>query len=391
MAKKTICTCFMVLAVVFVHQSNCLTQSQINYLKQKLNERYSQVDYSENNIGFEYSASETFESDSKQDKQEEDTNEIQEDDDDVHVINVDIRMPNVQPTHENEYFCHALEMPMDRSVFIIGYDPQAEMGTAHHMLLYGCSKPGSRNNTWNCGEMASSNDGPVCDEGSKILYAWAMDAPSLELPKDVGFEVGGDTGINQLVLQVHYGKIGDKIKEHFIDDSGITLQITDQPKRLSAAVYLLGSEGRVPGHSTVYMESACSYEHSQVLYPFAFRVHTHKLGKVVSAYRIRNQQWTEIGRQDPHKPEMFYPIEKNMTIEYGDILAARCTMVNDMDKTVFTGATSDDEMCNFYMMYYTSGTLPDIDNCFRGEKFHWQNYFKNIPSDASNLPKSKEE
>lgn len=41
----------------------------------------------------------------------------------------------------------------------------------------------------NCGEMASDNPqyavGPVCKEGAKIVYAWAMDAPKLTLPKGI--------------------------------------------------------------------------------------------------------------------------------------------------------------------------------------------------------------
>ena len=45
---------------------------------------------------------------------------------------------------------------------------------------------------------------PVCAPGSasQIIYAWAMDAPELELPQGVGFRVGGGTNIKYLVLQV---------------------------------------------------------------------------------------------------------------------------------------------------------------------------------------------
>ena len=39
----------------------------------------------------------------------------------------------------------------------------------------------------NCGEMAVQNPkyamGPVCAEGAQIVYAWAMDAPNLKMPK----------------------------------------------------------------------------------------------------------------------------------------------------------------------------------------------------------------
>ena len=62
------------------------------------------------------------------------------------------------------------------------------MSTAHHMLLYGCLVPGGEEGgVWSCGEMLAQNsgvaNGPVCAEGSQIVYAWAMDAPSLTLPK----------------------------------------------------------------------------------------------------------------------------------------------------------------------------------------------------------------
>ena len=66
--------------------------------------------------------------------------------------------------------------------------------------------------TWNCGEMATPEPGletrPVCGSGtSQIIYAWAMDAPALELPDGVGFRVGAGTDIKYLVLQVHYASV----------------------------------------------------------------------------------------------------------------------------------------------------------------------------------------
>ena len=67
----------------------------------------------------------------------------------------------------------------------------------------------------NCGEMASSakgentfKTGPVCRGGKQsIIYAWALDAPKLVLPKDVSFKLGGKTDIKYLVLQVHYANV----------------------------------------------------------------------------------------------------------------------------------------------------------------------------------------
>ena len=64
----------------------------------------------------------------------------------------------------------------------------------------------------NCGEMMRTQGtgmevaGP-CDGNSRVVYAWAMDAPALELPEGVGFKVGAGSDINYLVLQVHYATI----------------------------------------------------------------------------------------------------------------------------------------------------------------------------------------
>lgn len=40
-----------------------------------------------------------------------------------------------------------------------------------------------------------------------MIYAWARDAPMLTLPPDVGFQIGKNTAIKYLVLQVHYATV----------------------------------------------------------------------------------------------------------------------------------------------------------------------------------------
>jgi len=108
------------------------------------------------------------------------------------------------------------------------------------------------------------------------------------------------------------------------------------------------------------METSCPlYEIGKVIHPFAYRVHTHELGKcyttcawycwkykficpyittiivgfllligkVVAGYRVKNinkevQKWDLLGKRDPMTPQMFYPIENNITVESGDILVS---------------------------------------------------------------------
>jgi len=273
---------------------------------------------------------------------------------------INFLMNNVQPTVKDTYLCTPMKMN-STPTYIVGFKPHANMKIAHHMLLYGCSTPGRNAEVWNCGEMAhvtsKYDSAGVCGSGSQIVYAWAMDAPSLTLPPDVAFKVGGNSKIKYLVLQVHYKDVSSFLPpQNGHDSSGITLVTTDHPMPKTAGVYLMGTAGSIPAHSIEYMETECQYNGRQELHPFAFRTHTHTHGEVVSGYRIRDGKWTEIGRMSPKKPQMFYnATTQDLVIKSGDILAARCTMRNDGDKKVYIGATQNDEMCNFYMMYYVNG------------------------------------
>ncbi|XP_067666330.1 probable peptidylglycine alpha-hydroxylating monooxygenase 1 isoform X3 [Haliotis asinina] len=274
---------------------------------------------------------------------------------------IDLLMPHVQPKVPDTYLCHGMKLNSSET-YITGFIPNANMNIAHHMLLYGCTDPGMKKPVWNCGEMAASSSefdtAPTCASGPKILYAWAMDAPMLTLPKDVAFAVGGKTDIKYLVLQVHYKNVTTFLPpQNNKDASGLNLitQKTKLPRR--AGVYLMGTGGRIKPKSTVFMETACKFKDDLTIHPFAFRTHTHSLGQVVSGYRIRDGKWTEIGRMSPQKPQMFYnATTPNMTVKQGDILAARCTMINDKDTTVRIGGTQYNEMCNFYIMYSVNGT-----------------------------------
>ncbi|XP_070542827.1 probable peptidylglycine alpha-hydroxylating monooxygenase 1 [Ptychodera flava] len=302
----------------------------------------------------------------------------------------DLRMPDVSPKTHDTYFCYSTPRLPEKEIFITAFEPHAQKETAHHMLLFGCASPGydKKDQVWNCGEMSSDNDeanqGPMCQGSTKILYAWAMDAPDLKLPEGVGFAIGGDTDINYLVLQVHYGHIDKFLDGKTTDNSGMTLHFTPEPLKYQAGVYLMATDGKIPKDKTTHLETACIYRRGPILHPFAFRVHTHKLGKVVAAYRVEDDRWTEIGRRNPQLPQMFYPIkDKSLEIHPGDVLAARCTMVNNLDHTVYVGATMADEMCNFYMMYYTNGKIPQDSECFSA-RYQWSRDL-DVPVDVDKL------
>eukprot|EP00063_Salmo_salar_P026273 XP_014001108.1 PREDICTED: peptidyl-glycine alpha-amidating monooxygenase isoform X2 [Salmo salar] len=253
------------------------------------------------------------------------------------------------------------------------------METAHHMLLYGCRTPVSTTNYWDCGSVKGT-----CEDEASIMYAWARNAPPTRLPPDVGFKVGGKSRITYFVLQIHYGDV-HAFRDHHRDCSGLTLRMTSKPQPFIAGMYLMMSVTTVipPGNKVTNADVACTYN-SYPIYPFAFRTHTHKLGQVVSGYRIRDGKWTLIGRQTPQLPQAFYPATKGINVKYGDTLAARCVFTGEGRTTkTYIGGTSDDEMCNFYMMYYMeSRHAAPFQECMEdGSK----ELFQNIPPEA-NVP-----
>ncbi|CAF3136690.1 unnamed protein product [Rotaria socialis] len=279
---------------------------------------------------------------------------------------LDILMPDVVATHVDDYLCTAYAMDQDKATYITSFNPSATSNDAHHILLFGCTEPGSQEKIWNCGEMSFADDSsaqnyksaPTCASGSSIIYAWALDAEKTELPQDVAFKLGGSTPIKYLVLQVHYANL-DKFKAGETDRSGLILTKSSTPTPKRAGVFLLLTGGYIQSNTEEVFEAACRIDQDIEMHPFAFRTHAHKLGLVNSGYRVRgegdDQEWTEIGRRSPQLPQMFYPTQNDVTIKQGDYVAAACTMYNLQSHIVRIGSTGNDEMCNFYMMYWVDG------------------------------------
>lgn len=70
------------------------------------------------------------------------------------------------------------------------------------------------------------------------------------------------------------------------------------------------------------------------IHPFAFRTHTHGLGRVVSAFFKNSNGWTLIGKRNPQWPQLFEPIVSNITISSGDLMAATCVFDSSMQKSI---------------------------------------------------------
>ncbi|KIH56296.1 copper type II ascorbate-dependent monooxygenase domain protein [Ancylostoma duodenale] len=147
------------------------------------------------------------------------------------------------------YVCTSVPLDPEAEHYLTGYKANVASHNAHHILLFGCEEPGSDDEVWDCGEMTAISDGlqraPTCKNKPAILYAWAKEAPELKLPEGVGFRVGGNSGINYLVMQVHYMQDRDEL-----DHSGVTIQHTEEPQPKTASTMLLVTGGLLPPKAT---------------------------------------------------------------------------------------------------------------------------------------------
>lgn len=255
---------------------------------------------------------------------------------------LDLLMRNASVTMNDEYLCSSYKLPTNDQ-YIVQYEALANAGTAHHILLFGCDEPASSEDYWHCGRLCKSQE--------QILFAWAKNAPRLNLPKDVGFHVGGQTSIKYIVIQVHYV---NPLPPGSLDTSGIRLSMTSLRQRYEAGIYLLLAYSvRIPGNSVnVFADISCQFKASGPIYPFGFRTHAHSLGTVISGYQVNNT-YNLIGKGNPQWPQAFYPVENKVVIQRDDYLVGRCTYNSTgRNRTTYIGASHNDEMCNFYIMYY---------------------------------------
>lgn len=251
-------------------------------------------------------------------------------------------MRNASVTMNDEYLCSSYKLPATDQ-YIVQYEALANAGTAHHILLFGCDEPASSKEYWHCGRLCKSQE--------QILFAWAKNAPPLNLPKDVGFHVGGQTSIKYIVIQIHYV---NPLPPGSLDTSGIRLSMTSLRQRYEAGIYLLLAYSvRIPGNSVnVFADISCQFKASGPIYPFGFRTHAHSLGTVISGYQVNNT-YNLIGKGNPQWPQAFYPVENKVVIQKDDYLVGRCTYNSTgRNRPTYIGASHNDEMCNFYIMYY---------------------------------------
>uniref|UniRef100_A0A5S6QDL4 Peptidylglycine monooxygenase n=1 Tax=Trichuris muris TaxID=70415 RepID=A0A5S6QDL4_TRIMR len=290
---------------------------------------------------------------------------------------IDLKMPATRPAQDEQYMCHGVKV--QEPAYITDFVPIAQVSRVHHLIVFGCSKnfepPGE---VWECESLVCGFEQPG------ILYAWARNAPPLEMPPSVGVPIGGNSSIDYLVLQMHYNL---QFIGNVVDYSGVTLRVTTNVPLFFAGVYLLAADSTKaipPKVAEFPLNMSCVYEEDAVIHPFAYRTHAHALGRIITGYQYRENSFALIGKGNPQWPQWFYPAKKNISIGKGDTIVAQCIFDSTSRSTVTTiGAHGLNEMCNFYMYYFVSAkqgsVIAKLKACQEeGDSFIFDKY----PADA---------
>lgn len=103
------------------------------------------------------------------------------------------------------------------------------------------------------------------------------------------------------------------------------MHLSDVKPAYLAAVYLFVSGESIPPRMDAsYNNISCEYTGEADLHPFAFRTHTHAMGRVVSAYFKHGGKWEQIGKRNPQWPQLFQRSPTGLVIRKGDFMAAMC-------------------------------------------------------------------
>jgi len=265
---------------------------------------------------------------------------------DPNAQKIEIRMPYLSANIDDQ-MCKAFKV--DQDGYITRIQALAKSSTVHHISLFGCDN--TFNNTdraWDCNDLSLC--GRKSRKGEKIrkLFGWSLDATSFKMPDGIGFKAGPNSDMRYLVMNVHYSKNTTN------DHSGIEYMFQKKPVHYGAGMYaFVTNEIAIPPHTkNYYVNMSCDYN-GPTLKVFSFRVHTHEHGYENSAYRVRNQTWTLIGKRDTQLPQQYVPLEHEIEIQKGDVIIGRCSYFNNGTEFVNYGLKHASEMCTIYLAFYS--------------------------------------
>ncbi|GLI64570.1 hypothetical protein VaNZ11_007891 [Volvox africanus] len=279
----------------------------------------------------------------------------------------EVRMSNLSiPAQDTAYLCRDFEVPNSKTkVHITNWQVAIDNPRqVHHMIIYACmARPVNPRSMYSCMAM---------DPSCLIFYAaWAPGADYFETPSEAGIALGGDSGVNWLILQVHYNN--PALTTGLVDSSGFQLNVSTTLRQYDIGFLTLGTldiaipPGVANFSSTPNLcPSSCTKQMSRPVTMLMLGFHMHTLGRSIRTQWFRNGQELQVlGERRAfsfnYQGPVYVDVSRNLLMP-GDELITTCTW-DSRSRTNITrfGESTFNEMCFNMVMYYPR--MPTLDIC----------------------------
>ena len=229
-----------------------------------------------------------------------------------------------------EYRC--VRTTIDRELFVSEFHPIAPLGTHHTVVTY-VESPTRPDGITSC--HASEND-------PDMIYGSGVGTEPLVMPEGVAVRIPAGA---QVLVNLHlYNTSGDELSGR----SGLeVVTVPVESVEHEAQVLLAGTVNiSIPPRSNDYSTTGrCTMNSDTTV--FAVMPHMHQYG---SAMTVRHGD--TILHEDLYSfdNQVYYPIEPQLELSTGDRVDVTCQYMNNTDRSIGFGDSSEQEMC-FALLY----------------------------------------
>jgi hypothetical protein len=180
-----------------------------------------------------------------------------------------------------------------------------------------------------------------------FITSWSPGKPMEVFPEGVGVHMptSGDFRLN-----MHYYNVGNDQDE--LDDSGLEVCITRDPRPNTATTYMFAGSATVPPGQRVENVSTCDVVASEPIHLITSSPHMHSYGVAAKLEIVRADGTVEVLEDAPFSWEEQHVTPVDAVINNGDQVRVTCIYENDTDRTIRFGESSEDEMCFNFARYY---------------------------------------
>jgi hypothetical protein len=258
----------------------------------------------------------------------------------------DLTQPFRVPTGEN-YACFVFDIPWPGAAQALSVNIR-DSPVVHHWVLF------DENLSLPQGTVLVTSDD--CSLGATTMYASGLisDDDAMNMPPAVGLQMPTAGSNLRMMLSVHYFNMGEPVD----DTSGVEVCVAREPREHTAAPHNVGALDLVlPPHQATDIVTRCTPNYPGDIHIIKTQPHMHARGVRLDTIVERADGSRETLIDVPYDFTNQITYESDMVLKPGDVLVTTCHFMNDTDRTITEGASTEEEMCMNVLTAWPAGSL----------------------------------